>query len=81
MDTRRKTEQDRTRTRWGALVEQPSVVAELKTHAERTARLGRIQELAEVEGKPAVAARAQRALAAENARHEKQMQTLAGGGK
>jgi hypothetical protein len=81
IDARRKAEQDQTRVRWGNVVEQPAVVAELKTHAERTARLGRIQELAEVEGKPALATRAGRALATENARHEKQMQTLAGGAK
>src|SRR5581483_8802011 len=51
IDARRKAEQDQTRVRWGNAVEQPAVVTELKTHAERVARLGRIQELAEVEGK------------------------------
>jgi hypothetical protein len=81
IDARRKAEQDQTRVRWGNVVEQPAVVAELKTHAERVARLNRIQELADVEGKPAVATRAGRALAAENVRHEKQMQSLAGGAK
>ncbi|HVW29394.1 MAG TPA: hypothetical protein VHC69_28710 [Polyangiaceae bacterium] len=81
IDARRKAEQDETRVRWGKVVDQPPVVAELKTHAERVARLQRIQELAEVESKPAVVARAGRALATENARHEKQMQTLAGGAK
>jgi len=81
LDARRQSEQDRTRTRWGALVDQPAVIAELKTHAERTARLERIQQLAEVEAKPAVASRAMHALTAENTRHEKQMQSLAGGAK
>jgi len=81
IDARRKAEQDQTRVRWGALVDQPAVVAELTTHAQRTARLNRIQELAEVEGKPGIAARAGHVLANENARHEKQMQTLAGGAK
>ncbi|HEX4336794.1 MAG TPA: hypothetical protein VH062_12835 [Polyangiaceae bacterium] len=81
VDARRQTEQDQTRTRWGSLVDQPAVVAELKTHAERSARLSRIEELAEVEAKPAVASRAARAVINENSRHEKQMQTLAGGAK
>jgi hypothetical protein len=81
VDARRQKEQDETRTRWGALVDQPAIAAELKTHAERTARLGRIEELAEVEAKPAIASRAARALYAENSRHEKQMQALAGGAK
>jgi hypothetical protein len=81
IDARRKAEQDETHVRWGAVVDQPPVQAELKTHAERVAQLQRIQELAEVEGKPQVVGRAGHALASENARHEKQMQTLAGGAK
>jgi hypothetical protein len=80
-DTRRTAEQERTRLRWGALVDQPAVSAELKTHSERTARLQRISDLGEVEAKPAIVSRARVALNEENVRHEKQMQTLAGGSK
>jgi hypothetical protein len=84
IETRRKTfaerrdaEQDRIRIRWGALVERPSVQEELRLHAMRIARLTRIEELAEVEGKSAVEARALKAIDRENARHDKRMQELA----
>ena len=84
IDTRRKTfaerrdaEQDRIRIRWGSLVDRPSVQEELRLHAMRIARLTRIQELAEVEGKTAVEARALKAIDRENARHDKRMQELA----
>jgi hypothetical protein len=84
IETRRKTfaerrdaEQDRIRIRWGALVDRPSVQEELRLHAMRIARLTRIQELAEVEGKDAVEARALKAIDRENARHDKRMQELA----
>jgi hypothetical protein len=84
IETRRKTfaerrdaEQDRIRIRWGALVDRPSVQEELRLHAMRIARLTRIQELAEVEGKNAVEARALKAIDKENARHDKRMQELA----
>jgi hypothetical protein len=81
LDARRLAEQEGTRTTWGSLVDQPAVVAELRTHAERTARLERIQALAKALGKPAITSRAQRALTSENLRHQRQMQTLAGGAK
>jgi len=80
LDARRQADQEKIRIRWGALVNQPAVVAELKTYGERVARLTRIRELAEVEAKPAIADRAKKALALENARHEKQMNALAAGG-
>jgi hypothetical protein len=84
IDTRRKTfeerrdaEQERVRIRWGALIDRPSVQEELRLHAMRIARLTRIQELAEVEGKTAVEARAIKAIDRENARSDKRMQELA----
>jgi hypothetical protein len=84
IETRRKTfaerrdaEQDRIRIRWGALVDRPSVQEELRLHAMRIARLTRIQELAEVEGKDPVEARALKAIDRENARHDRRMQELA----
>jgi hypothetical protein len=84
IDTRRKTfaerrdaEQDRIRIRWGSLVDRPAVQDELRLHAMRIARLTRIQELAEVEGKTPVEARALKALDRENARHDKRMQEIA----
>jgi hypothetical protein len=84
IDTRRKTfaerrdaEMDRIRIRWGSLVDRPSVQEELRLHAMRVARLTRIQELSEVEGKTAVEGRALKAIDRENARHDKRMQELA----
>jgi hypothetical protein len=81
LETRRTAERDLTRATWGSLVDQPAVVAELRTHAERTARLERIQALAKALSKPTIAARAQKALASENVRHQRNMQALAGGAK
>jgi hypothetical protein len=79
---RKKVEAERTRTRWGAIVEQGPVRAELENHSKRVARLERIQELALVEGRQALADRAAKALAKENTRHETRMAVLAvGGGK
>jgi len=81
LEQRRQADQERTRLRWGSVVDSAGVSAELKVHAEREARLERIQELAEVEAKPAIYERARRALNAENNRHEVAMKALAGGAK
>jgi hypothetical protein len=80
LDARRQADRDRLHARWGGLVDQPAVRTELQTHATRVARLERIQELAQVELKPAVSRSASKALDAENARHEKAMTALAAGG-
>ena len=77
---RKKAEQERTRARWGNVVDQPAVHSELDDHAQRVARLQRIQELGIVEGKPAVTDRATVALNKENVRHDQKMATLAAGG-
>lgn len=81
LEQRRQADQERTRLRWGSVVDSAGVAAELKVHAEREARLERIQELAEVEAKPAIYERARRALNTENNRHEVAMKALAGGAK
>jgi len=80
IDARRQANRDRLRARWGGLVALPAVADELRIHGERVARLQRIQELAQVEGKPAIAARAGATLARENARHERKMASLASAG-
>jgi hypothetical protein len=77
---RKKAEQDRTRLRWGGVVDQPAVRTELSDHSQRVARLERIQELAIVEGKQAVADRATKAITKENLRHDQKMATLAAAG-
>jgi hypothetical protein len=77
IDQRRQAEQDRIRVRWGSVASLPAIQDELRTHAERVARLQRIQELAEAEGQAAVSARATRALEKEDARDELRLQQLA----
>ena len=52
---------------------------ELRLHAERVARLERIKELAHVEGKADLVARATRTLERETTRHESRMKLLAAG--
>ena len=79
LDARRQAERERIRIRWGSVVQQPAVVQALQLHAFRVARLERIQELAQVEAKPAVAARASKALDRESVRHERTMAALASG--
>jgi len=76
-DDRRAAEMERVRIRWGVLVDRPNVQDELRLHAQRIARLERIQELAEVEGKTAVEARALKAIDRENARSDKRLQEIA----
>lgn len=78
---RRTAEQERVRLRWGTVATFPAVREELRLHAMRSARLQRIQELAEVEGKKAAEARVARAIEREESRHERRMQALAGGAK
>jgi hypothetical protein len=77
--TRKQAARERTQIRWGSVVFMPPVREELRTHAMRQARLERIRELAEVEAKPQIAARAAKALERENQRHERRMQALATG--
>lgn len=71
------------RHHWGAIVAEPAVRAELKVHAWRMARLDRIRELADAEGKKDIVARVDKLITKENARHEKHMGVLksAGGPK
>lgn len=77
---RREAEQERDRLRWGAIVTSPAVREELRLHAMRSARLQRIQELAEVEGKKTTEARVNKLIQREDTRHEKRMAALATGG-
>lgn len=65
--------------RWGETLRNPDAIAELKVHAERTAKLKRIRIIALKKSKddPAVE-RATKLLAKEEARHEKRMRELQG---
>lgn len=77
---RLERERARLRAFWGPLASNPDVVAELKQHAERRARLRRIRDLAEVEGQDDIAKRAEAALKKEHERHEHEEAKLKGAG-
>lgn len=63
--------------RWGDTLKDPEAIAELKLHAERTAKLKRIRNLALKRSKDdPTAERANQLLATEVARHEKHMKEL-----
>ena len=63
--------------RWGETLKDPEAIAELKVHAERTAKLKRIRTLAMKRSKDdPVADRASKLLAKEVARHELHMKEL-----
>lgn len=77
---RRQAEQERVRLRWGAVASSVAMREELRLHAMRSARLQRIEELAEVEGKKTTEARVAKLIERENTRHERRMAALATGG-
>lgn len=60
----------------GDLAGKPGVLAELRLHARRLARLHQIERIAQAEGKPAIAARVKIAIDKENARHLRRIDGL-----
>lgn len=75
---RAKSEREELRRKLGASLQNQGVQQELRRHAEAVARLERIKEIADADGKTDVSARATAVLAKENARHEKRLATLTG---
>jgi len=76
---RHKIRRAQLNRRWGQTLRNPEAISELRTHAERTAKLKRIRSLAQARGKEdPVAQRAAALLAKEEARHEKRMKALQG---
>ena len=73
---RAKSEREALRHKLGASLENQTVQHELRRHAEAVARLERIKEIADADGKTELSARATAILAKENARHEKRLATL-----
>lgn len=68
--------------RWGQTLRKPEAAAELRTHAERVAKLKRIRQLAQKKSKDdPIAQRATELLAKEEARHEQRMKELHGNSK
>jgi len=62
--------------RWGAMLRKPEVQAELRVHAERMARLRRMQELAEDHHKEAILDRVFELMKREQGRHMRTMSRL-----
>lgn len=76
-DRRQRVRRLQLNRRWGDTLENPKAIAELETHARRTAKLKRIRSLALKKGKDdPVAERAAQLLTREVARHEKHMKEL-----
>jgi hypothetical protein len=69
------------RSRWGATLESPEAQAELRLHAERMARLHRMQVLAEDHGKEALLDRVFALMKREQQRHMRTMRRLQGSGE
>lgn len=64
------------RAKWGDTLKKAGVKQEMNLHAKRIARLKRVETLALVGKKEAIAKRAKAAIDKENARHDKKMQEL-----
>jgi hypothetical protein len=76
---RHKIRRAQLNRRWGETLRNPDAVAELRMHAERTARLKRIRTLAQARGKDdPLAQRAGGLLKKEEERHEKRMKDIQG---
>lgn len=74
---RHKIRRAQINRRWGETLRSPDAIAELRTHAERTARLKRIRTLAQARGKEdPMAKRAGELLKREEERHEKRMKEI-----
>ena len=81
-DERRKATVTRLRERWGSLVDSEAARQELKTHAERVARLARIRSLAEDKKKLSMIESVDGLVTKEELRHGTAMNALrASGGK
>jgi hypothetical protein len=75
-DKRRDDEKAAQKAKYGEAVARPEVKEELRTHAQRLARLRRIERIAKASSKPEIAKRTADALAKEIKRHEKKMTEL-----
>lgn len=73
---RKKKRVDGLKKKWGKALAHPSVVASLKVHARRMARLERIRELASEAGKDELLERVDKLIEKEDERHERHMKVL-----
>jgi hypothetical protein len=79
VETRRERRRERAeelRARYGRLLAEPAVAAELRVHARRMARLHTARRVAEKEGKAALLPRIDKLIEKERARHQRRMDAL-----
>jgi hypothetical protein len=76
---RKQKMEGRMRQRWGALLKNPGVQAEMRLHAERLAKLHRMQDIAEDTGKAEQLERIFTMTSRERRRHASIMSALGGG--
>jgi hypothetical protein len=62
--------------RWGKTLRDPDAIAELRVHAERSAKLKRVRSLALESNNTPVVERATKLLSKEDERHEKRMKSI-----
>ncbi len=67
---------EQIKKRWGDLHEKPAARNELRVHAWRMARLARMRELAENEGKVKLVAKIDSLVEKERDRHDKKMDQI-----
>lgn len=73
---KRKEHMAELRAKWGQMLKQPGVKAEMRLHMSRMARLRRIESLAKAKNKDAIVKRTEAAMEKEKARHQKRMDEL-----
>jgi hypothetical protein len=75
-EERRKAKRAELKAKYGDILDKPAVRAELRVHAQRMARLHRLERIANAKGKEDAEKRVQALVAKENARHDKHMEEL-----
>jgi hypothetical protein len=73
---RRRQRAEELRARYGRALSEPAVMAELRVHARRMARLNTLRRIAEREGKTALVPRIDKLIEKERARHQRHMDAL-----
>ena len=73
IEERRKARREELKQQWGDLAKNPAARAELKTHAERMAKLERARRLADEEKKPELIERIDKLVQKERERHYRAM--------
>jgi hypothetical protein len=73
---RRRAHGEEHRKKWGKLLDDGEGQREMRVHAERMAKMRRIEDVAKAEGKGEIEKRVKELIEKEDARHEKRMTEL-----